>query len=160
MGYREEQPGLVTSVFQNLQRHLELDYPSGNTDIVDSKDFRDAGEIIWTDSGTAILKYLESGQHCPSEVKIIGVSTRGFCLLQAPDQHEYTWYPPRQPEELGGRNRQVHLSGRPGAQIFAMESFFVDPKMLPEYEDLSGVVVKLQAPERSPRRHRDHLANH
>ena len=157
MGLKKVQPGLVTSVYPNFQPHIEIEYPSGETDIVDSEDFRDAGSVIWTDTGKAILKDLESGEHCSYEVEIKGVTTRGFCLLKAPGQREYTWFPPRRPDEAGGGNRQVLLDGGARDRAFAMESFFVDLDVLPEIEDISMVVVKMQTPERSPRRHRDHL---
>ena len=157
MGLRKEQPGLVTSVYPNLQPHIEIEYPSGERAIVDSETFRDAGSIIWTDTGKAILKDLESGEHCSYEVEIKGVSSRGFCLLRAPSQLEYTWFPPRQPQEAGGGNRQVLLDGGARDRAFAMESFFVDPDVLPEFEDISMTVVKLQTPQRSIRRHGDHL---
>lgn len=42
-------------------------------------------------------------------------------------------------------------------RVFAMESINIDAAIFTEYEDISGVVVKLQDPERSPRRHKDHL---
>jgi len=109
-----------------------------------------------TDTGKAILKDLESGEHCSCEVEIKGVTTRGFCLLKAPGQQEYTWVPPRRPHEAGGRNRQVLLDGGFRDRAFAMESFFVDSDVLAEYEDISMVVVKLKTPERSIRRHSDH----
>ena len=157
MGLGKVQPGLVTSVYPNFQFHIEIEYPSGETDIVDSENFRDAGSVIWTDTGKAILKDLESGEHCPYEVEIKGVTTRGFCLLKAPGQREYTWFPPRRPDEAGGGNRQVLLDGGARDRAFAMESFFVDLDVLPEIEDISMVVVKMQTPERSPRRHSDHL---
>ena len=157
MGLKKVYPGLVTSVYPNFQPHIEIEYPSGETDIVDSENFRDAGSVIWTDTGKAILKDLESGKHCPYEVEIKGVTTRGFCLLKAPGQREYTWFPPRRPDEAGGGNRQVLLDGGARDRAYAMESFFVDLDVLPEIEDISMVVVKMQTPERSPRRHSDHL---
>ena len=110
-----------------------------------------------TDTGKAILKDLGSGEHCSYEVEIKGVTTRGFCLLKAPGQREYTWFPPRRPDEAGGGNRQVLLDGGARDRAFAMESFFVDLDVLPEIEDISMAVVKMQTPERSSRRHRDHL---
>jgi len=33
----------------------------------------------------------------------------------------------------------------------------LDAAILTEFKDISGMVVRLQDPERSPRRHRDHL---
>jgi len=159
MGLRRVQAGLVTSMYPNQQSHIEIEYPSNERDIVDSEAFRNAGAVIWTDSGKAILKDLESGDHCSHEVEIKGVTTRGFCLVRIPGQQAYAWFPPRCPDEAGGRNRQVILNGGARDRTFAMESFFIDTGVLPEYEDLSAVVVKLQAPERSPRRHSDHLGS-
>ena len=159
MGLRRVQAGLVTSVYPNQQSHIEIEYPSNERDIVDSEAFRNAGAVIWTDCGKAILKDLESGEHCSYEAEIKGVTTRGFCLVRIPGQQAYAWFPPRCPDEAGGRNRQVILNGGARDRTFAMESFFIDTGVLPEYEDLSAVVVKLQAPERSPRRHSDHLGS-
>jgi hypothetical protein len=160
MGIRKEQPGLVTSLYPNLQEHLEIEYPSGATAIVDSEAFRDAGAVIWTDTGTAILKDLESGEHCLDEIQVMGVTTRGFCLLRAPSQLEYTWFPPRRPGEVGDANRMVLLNEGARERAWALETFSVDPEVLSSYHDLSGEVVRLQTPQRSIRRHGDHLASH
>jgi hypothetical protein len=159
MGLRRVQAGLVTSVYPDQQSHIQIEYPSGATDIVGSEAFRNAGAVRWTDCGKAILKDLESGEHCSYEAEIKGVTTRGFCLVRIPGQQAYAWFPPRCLDEAGGRNRQVILDEGARDRIFPMESFFIDPGVLPEYEDLSVVVVKLQAPERSPRRHSDHLGD-
>ena len=113
--------------------------------------------MIWTDRGTAILKDLQTGVHCAEEVEIKAISSKGFCLLRPPGLRDYTWFAPRQPESVGGQNRPTRLTDGTGFHIYAVESINVDADVLTEYTDISGVVVKLQAAERSPGRHRDHL---
>ena len=150
-------PGIVIASYPNLQAHIRIEHPDGRTAIVDRDDFCDGGEVIWTDRGTAILKDLQTGVHCAEEVEIKGMSTKGFCLLRPPGLRDYTWFAPRQPEEAGGQNRPTRLTDGTSFHIYAVESINVDADVLTEYEDISGVVVKLQASERSPGRHRDHL---
>ena len=150
-------PGIVIASYPNLQAHIRIEHPDGRTAIVDRDDFCDGGEVIWTDRGTAILKDLQTGVHCAEEVEIKAISSKGFCLLRPPGLRDYTWFAPRQPESVGGQNRPTRLTDGPSFHIYAVESINVDADVLTEYEDISGVVVKLEAAERSPGRHRDHL---
>ena len=150
-------PGIVIASYPNLQAHIRIEHPDGRTVIVDTDDFCDGGSIVWTDRGTAILKDLETGVHCAEEVEIKGISSKGFCLLRPPGLRNYTWFAPRQPESVGGQNRPTRLTDGTSFHIYAVESINVDADVLTEYEDISGVVVKLQALEQNPRRHRDHL---
>ena len=150
-------PGIVIASYPNLQAHIRIEHPDGCTAIVDRDDFCDGGEVIWTDRGTAILKDLQTGVHCAEEVEIKGLSSKGFCLLRPPGLRDYTWFAPRQPESVGGQNRPTRLTDGTSFQIYAVESINVDADVLTEYTDVSGVVVKLQAAERSPGRHQDHL---
>ena len=150
-------PGIVIASYPNLQAHIRIEHPDGRTAIVDRDDFCDGGEVIWTDRGTAILKDLQTGVHCAEEVDIKGMSTKGFCLLRPPGLRDYTWFAPRQPESEGGQNRPTRLTDGTSFQIYAVESINVDADVLSEYTDISGVVVKLQAAERSPGRHREQL---
>ena len=154
---RDQQPGLVIAAFFNLQPHLKLEYPDGLTALVDTAAYADGGEVIWTERGSGILKSLDTGEHYSEEVEIKGITTKGFCLLRPPGQRDYTWMAPREPEELGGQNRPTYLPDGNNFRMFALESFNIDAAILTQYEDISGLVVKLQDPERSPRRHRDHL---
>ena len=150
-------PGIVIASYPNLQAHIRIEHPDGRTAIVDRDDFCDGGEVIWTDRGTAILKDLQTGVHCAEEVEIKAISSKGFCLLRPPGLRDYTWFAPRQPESVGGQNRPIRLTDGPSFHIYAVESINVDADVLTQYTDISGVVVKLQAAERSPGRHRDHL---
>ena len=150
-------PGIVIVSYPNLQSHIRIERPDGRTAIVDRDDFFDGGSKIWTDRGTAILKDLQTGVHCAEEVEIKGISSKGFCLLRPPGLRDYTWFAPRQPEEAGGQNRPTRLTDGSSVHIYAVESINVDADVLTEYTDISGVVVKLQAAERSPGRHPDHL---
>ena len=150
-------PGIVIVSYPNLQPHIRIECPDGRTVIVDTNDFCDGGSIVWTDRGTAILKDLQTGVHCAEEVEIKGISSKGFCLLRPPGLRNYTWFAPRQPEEVGGQNRPTRLTDGTSFHIYAVESINVDADVLSEYTDISGVVVKLQAAERSHGRHRDHL---
>ena len=154
---RDQQPGLVIAAFFNLQPHLKLEWPGGLTALVDTAAYADGGEVTWTERGTGILKSLDTGEHYSEEVEIKGITTKGFCLLRPPGQRDYTWMAPREPEELGGQNRPTYLPDGNNFRMFALESFNIDAAILTQYEDISGLVVKLQDPERSPRRHRDHL---
>lgn len=147
-----QQPGLVIATFHNLQPHLMLEEPTGKTSIMDTEDFRDGGEIVWTERGTAIVKDLQTGAHSPEEVEIKGITTRGFCLLRPPGQRDHAWFAPRAPS---GQNRPTYLAD--GTSL-AMESFSTDAEVLPGFWDISGAFVKLRAPERIPRRHRERLA--
>ena len=153
----DQQPGLVIAAFFNLQPHLKLEYPDGETALVDTSAYADGGEVIWTEQGSGIVKSLDTGEHYSEEVEIKGITTKGFCLLRPPGQRDYTWMAPREPEELGGQNRPTYLPDGNNFRMFALESFNIDAAILTQYEDISGLVVKLQDPERSPRRHRDHL---
>lgn len=150
-------PGIVIASYPNLQAHIRIEHPDGRTAIVDRDDFCDGGEVIWTELGTAILKDLQTGVHCAEEVEIKAISSKGFCLLRPPGLRDYTWFAPRQPESMGGQNRPTHLAEGTRFHIYAVESINVDADVLIEYTDVSGVVVKLEAAERSPGRHRDHL---
>ena len=151
-------PGIVIASYPNLQAHIRIEHPDGCTAIVDRDDFCDGGEVIWTDRGTAILKDLQTGVHCAEEVEIKAISSKGFCLLRPPGLRNYTWFAPRQPKSVGGQNRPTYLADDgTGFHMYAVESINVDADVLSEYTDISGVVVKLQASERSPGRHRDHL---
>jgi len=154
---RDQQPGLVVAAFFNLQPHLKLEWPGGLTALVDTAAYADGGEVTWTERGTGILKSLDTGEHYSEEVEIKGITTKGFCLLRPPGQRDYTWMAPREPEELGGQNRPTYLPDGNNFRVFALESFNIDAAILTQYEDISGLVVKLQDPERSTRRHRDHL---
>ena len=154
---RDQQPGLVIAAFFNLQPHLKLEYPDGLTALVDTAAYADGGEVIWAERGTGILKSLDTGEHYSEEVEIKGITTKGFCLLRPPGQRDYTWMAPREPEELGGQNRPTYLPDGNNFRLFALESFNINAAILTEFEDISGMVVRLQDPERSPRRHRDHL---
>ena len=154
---RDQQPGLVIAAFFNLQPHLKLEYPDGLTALVDTAAYADGGEVTWTERGTGILKSLDTGEHYSEEVEIKGITTKGFCLLRPPGQRDYTWMAPREPEELGGQNRPTYLPDGNNFRVFALESFNIDAAVLTEFEDISGLVVKLQDPERSSRRHRDPL---
>ena len=150
-------PGIVIASYPNLQAHIRIEHPDGRTAIVDRDDFCDGGEVIWTGRGTAILKDLQTGVHCAEEVEIKAISSKGFCLLRPPGLRNYTWFAPRQPEEVGGQNRPTRLTDGTSFHIYAVESINVDADVLSEYTDVSGVVVKLQAAERSPGRHREQL---
>jgi hypothetical protein len=150
------QPGIVIASFPNLQPHLEIEHGDGSTVVVDSDAYLDGGNIIWTDQGTGILKALDTGEHS-QEVEIRGISTKGFCLTRPPGYQTYTWFAPRSPEGLAGRNRPTYISQGNSVRRWALESFNVDPSVLTEYQDISGLVVKLQIPERSRRRHKDAL---
>ena len=151
------QPGLIIASFPNLQPHIAIEYPDGSIALMDKATYRNAGEVIWTDLGTGILKALDTGEHFPDEVEIRGVTTMGFCLLRPPGQRNYSWFAPRTPEELGGRNRPTYISDGRSVHGYVLESFSIDRSILKAYHDISGLVVELQDPERSPRRHRDHL---
>jgi hypothetical protein len=155
--YHDQQPGLVVASFFNLQPHLLIELPDGSTALVDTDKWNDGGEIIWTksDQASAIVKNRDTGVHI--EVALHGVTTRGFCLLTPPGRRAYVWMMPREPEEVGGQNRPTFLPDGNRYAIFALESLTVDAAVLTEYEDVSGVVVKLQEPDRSLRRHSDHL---
>ena len=153
----DQQPGLVIAAFKNLQPHLKLEYPDGETALVDTSAYADGGEVIWTEQGSGIVKSLDTGEHYSEEVEIKGITTKGFCLLRPLGQRDYTWMAPREPEELGGQNRPTYLPDGNNFRMFALESFNIDAAILTQYEDMSGLVVKLQDPERSSRRHRDHL---
>ena len=124
---------------------------------MDTAAYNNGGEVIWTERGTGILKSLDTGEHYSEEVEIKGITTKGFCLLRPPGQRDYTWMAPREPEEFGGQNRPTYLPDGNNFRMFALESFNIDAAILTQYEDISGLVVKLQDPERSSRRHRDHL---
>ena len=152
-----ENPGIVIASYPNLQFHIRIERPDGRTVIVDTNDFCDGGSIVWTDRGMAILKDLQTGVHCAEEVEIKAISSKGFCLLRPPGLRDYTWFAPRQPESVGGQNRPTRLTDGTSFHIYAVESINVDADVLTEYTDISGVVVKLQAAERSSRRHREHL---
>ena len=154
---RDQQPGLVIAAFFNLQPHLKLEWPGGLIALVDTAAYADGGEVIWAERGTGILKSLDTGEHYSEEVEIKGITTKGFCLLRPPGQRDYTWMAPREPEELGGQNRPTYLPDGNNFRMYALESFNIDAAILTQYEDISGLVVKLQDPERSSRRHRDHL---
>lgn len=154
---RDQQPGLVVASFLNLQPHLKLEYPDGLTALVDTAAYADGGEVIWTEQGSGIVKSLDTGEHYSEEVEIKGITTKGFCLLRPPGRRDYHWMAPREPEELGGRNRPTYLPDGNSFRVSALESFSVDSDILTEFEDISGLVVTLQDPERSPRRHRDRL---
>jgi len=154
---RDQQPGLVVASFLNLQPHLKIEYPDGLTALVDTAAYADGGEVIWTEQGSGTVKSLDTGEHYSEEVEIKGITTKGFCLLRPPGRRDYTWMAPREPEELGGRNRPTYLPDGSSFRVFALESFNIDAAILTDFEDISGLAVKLQEPERSPRRHRDHL---
>ena len=151
------QPGLIIASFPNLQPHIAIEYPDGSIALMDKATYRNAGEVIWTEQGTGILKAIDTGEHYSDEVELRGITTKGFCLLRPPGQWNYSWFAPRSPEELGGRNRPTYISDGNSVHGFALESFSIDRSILTAYDDISGLVVKLQDPERSPRRHRDHL---
>ena len=152
------QPGIVIASFPNLQPHLEIEHGDGSTVVVDSDAYLDGGNIIWTDQGTGILKALDTGEHS-QEVEIRGITTKGFCLIRPPGYRTHTWFAPRSPEGLAGRNRPTYISLGNNVRRWALESFSVDPSVLTEYADISGLVVKLQVPERSARRHKDALGS-
>ena len=165
MGRRYElavQPrlGLVIALHATLQGHCQIEYPDGERKILDSIGMHDAGDVIWTNNGeaSAVIKDVITRKH--SEVEVLGVSTRGFCLLELPGTNDLSWCWPREPLEAGGRGRPFYYQTGPNdadVEGVLLESFSVANSLLPEYLDISGVTVPVSEVKRNRRSHKDRL---
>ena len=152
--------GILTSTPETLQKHADIETPDGQFRIEDATRVYNGGEITWCE-GEAIYRDLESGIHYPTT--LLGCSSKGFSVIHIDDSPSPLWVWPREPEEIGGRDRPFpyRKAGESEVSYISLESFFIQNSLdgpIPEsFTDLSGVVVPINAPKSSPRRHADRI---
>ena len=158
---KQPRPGIVVALHTTLQDHCQLEYPSGAKEMFDTQGAYDAGEVIWTKSenARAIIKNLKTNAH--TELELLGVTTRGFCLLVLPGLTEPEWCWPQEPRMAGGRARPFYYRSEEefhqDFSAIALESFTLDRGLLVEYRDITGITIPISPAQRSQKSHKERL---
>jgi hypothetical protein len=152
--------GILISLPTTIQAHAELESADSQVHIEDATRVYDGGTITWCE-GEAIYKDLGTGTHYAST--LLGCSSKGFCLVLVGDSLSPLWVWPREPKEIGGRDRPFpyRKSGESKVSFLSLESFFINNSLngpVPEFfTDISGVRVAINVPESSSNRHADRM---